>query len=434
MKREEEEEEGRDRLSQLPDDILINILLPLLDLKTLTLTSTLSTRWRNLYLSTARHLNIFHITVPDARYPRSSASSAVSKALFDLQHLVKITGLTVTIRISYGADQSRGPRAALRFALSRDVEHLNFRPHFADDYVSQHAVMNLPFSYSKTFGYNQRRQYCSPFYSKAYGRWYLGLPRELSASRWLKTLRLHNCHLPEQRFRLPATVTGLHADRCLFEDGNRRRMLFDFNTISPGLEELTIFNCDFVGEGISWLLGTEERVDVKIIGGSKLKSLTIKCNKFSSGYCTPTKISAPVLTSFRLVVHVLRQGVVSVDFPSLKNAVVDFFEYFKETNFFPECSDQEERDRVCADLCRLLQGLHNSESLSLSSTVIKALNAAPPEMLEEQSSPFVRLKRLKIGGVDNPEGNLPELCSEVKGYLLGGSPGAELVSSLWPYN
>ncbi|KAJ4826779.1 hypothetical protein Tsubulata_034764 [Turnera subulata] len=466
-KREEEEKGGkeRDRLSQLPDDILINILLPLLDINTLTLTSTLSTRWHKLYLSTARHLDILNITVADGNVPRnprsrapsavaktlsglqhrtarhlnililtvvpdyniaqntrSSASSAVAKTLSDLQHLVKISGLIFTIRVSCG-DQPL-PESVLHFALSRDVEHLNFRPHFADD-CDWHTAVTNPLA---RFRYIQRRQHCSPFYSKTCRRWYLGLPPKLFASRSLKTLSLLNCHLPEQRFRLPATVTVLHAERCLFEDGNHGMMLFDFNTISPGLEELTIVNCDFVGEGriLPWLPGTEV-LDVKIVGGSKLASLTIECNKLDRRrYCTPIKITAPVLTSFRVVVHVLREGIVSVDFPSLKNAVVDFFDS-KETNF-PGCSDQEERNRVCANLCRLLQGLHNSESVSLSSTVIKALNAAPG-MLKENPSPLVRLKSLKVGGVDNPEGSLPYLSSEVEGYLLGGSPGAELVSS-----
>ncbi|KAJ4822410.1 hypothetical protein Tsubulata_023539 [Turnera subulata] len=106
-----------------------------------------------------------------------------------------------------------------------------------------------------------------------------------------------------------------------------------------------------------------------------------------------------------------------------------------EVHALEECTSEESKviyeGRRVESLFKLLQGLGNAESVTLSSTSIQAVLRFP-ENLENQPSPFSRLKHLVVSASSH-EGKASgylEIPDKVMNYLLGGCTNVSLTFTL----
>ncbi|KAJ4823052.1 hypothetical protein Tsubulata_027787, partial [Turnera subulata] len=171
-----------------------------------------------------------------------------------------------------------------------------------------------------------------------------GLLRNGLACPSLKTLRLNRCSLGNT-FSFP-TVTSMHLENCCLDR-------IDLLLACPNLKELCLVDTVFD------LLGEKN-----LKAGPKLVRLSVEYKRPSKWGIT--KISAPGLEYFSFVVdHSVEIEYFPAvdDFPSLQCAVIDAAH---PTGRF---------DLI--EIIKFLRGLHNTEYLSLSPTLIQSVNHLP---------------------------------------------------------
>ncbi|KAJ4836396.1 hypothetical protein Tsubulata_021522, partial [Turnera subulata] len=191
------------------------------------------------------------------------------------------------------------------------------------------------------------------------------------------------------------TVRSLVLVDCLIRD----QLSCDFSTSWPNLEELQMVGCRF--------RGFQEKV--KILCGSKLAKLTMESNRFGPGM---DDISGDGVKWFRFVQQfTLLEALPKLKLQSLEHAEVDVSYHIKrdptlELNMNELISlmwsDEEDQDDcrtwVCLRLFDLLRGIGNAEFLSLSSATVQVLSEVLDDLVEDQPSLFHRLKFLKLEG------------------------------------
>uniref|UniRef100_A0A2P2KJM2 F-box domain-containing protein n=2 Tax=Rhizophora mucronata TaxID=61149 RepID=A0A2P2KJM2_RHIMU len=225
------------------------------------------------------------------------------------------------------------------------------------------------------------------------------LPKQILTYRPLKTLDLSSFVLP-QSFH-SSTIVVLRLRNCSFSAG-RGGYLNPFAGC-PNLNQLSLDNLDFKG------------CKVFKISAPQLLGLTISSTT-RSNYRRVLKncvfeISTPKLNSFRYEAVAAAMDFVSMDLPCVQYVDIAFSLPFVQSR------------EAYLSLTKLLQGLQNSQFVSLATSTIKALNAFP-DMLENQPSPFNRLKSLML----KPNGECTSLVIPIMvvKYLCGGSPSAEI--------
>ncbi|KAJ4827057.1 hypothetical protein Tsubulata_035711 [Turnera subulata] len=375
-----------DRWSELPEDILEKIVSSL-DVKSMVRVSSLtkSSRrlkklWPPFYPSIAFDCDL---------YSHTDCSSFYSK----LRHYTKLNKLEL-YNCSY-RDRSGNVARIIEFASTLNVHHIVFT-----------ALC------------------CT-------------IPKQMFSCTSFITLELKGCYFSPNDLRFPAVRT-LRLEHCwiLFRDKECSSGRVDFRQECPKLITLSLVECIFI-DTVSL-----QKV-VRMIMGPDLVNLTVVARECIRSNPHQMEILAPGLEDFTLLHNSAYARFPLVDFPALKHAVVDA----SKPNY-----PQEHQPEVCLSLCRFLQGLHNAEFISLSYSIIqpfieidvnsccfcKKTLAMVPGILEDQPSPFRRLKSLtlkmisdlkhwqrqkkkkkKTAKVDKKHWQIP---AEVVTYLLSGSP------------
>ncbi|KAJ4823053.1 hypothetical protein Tsubulata_027789 [Turnera subulata] len=353
-----------DRLSSLPDDIVLHILSFFLkDTKSFVRFSAVSRQWNT-------HLESF-----------------VRDFFFD--------------------DESLSPSAILEFLESQDVPkigtfHLSFRPPQkcrgeasygkVIDFATSRFVNNLAVNFN---------------YDRRYGKvWNTVLWKGLACPS-LKTLRLSCCSLGDT-FSFP-TVTTMHLENCSIQR-------FDLFLACPILKELCLVDPDF------YLLRGKTMKP-----GAKLVRLSVEYNRPTWWGITKISAPGLEYFRFVVDHGVDMEYFPVVDFPSLQCAVIDaahpmgIFDLIKNNQKLSKKlrGERRKQNRFCITLFKLLQGLHKAEYLSLSPAVIQVLSMLP-NIIERHSSPFARLKTLAL--LENPvDMDVLPIPANALVYLLGGS-------------
>lgn len=85
------------------------------------------------------------------------------------------------------------------------------------------------------------------------------------------------------------------------------------------------------------------------------------------------------------------------------------------------CTKQDKKKEAYLGLINMFKGLGNAQSVMLHSQTIEVLGSFPG-LLEQEPSPFKRLKSLQVA-----PNNKPLVPPHVMTYLLGGTPHAETI-------
>ncbi|KAJ4843849.1 hypothetical protein Tsubulata_035547 [Turnera subulata] len=360
-----------DRLSELPEEILLRILSFLRDGETLVRTSLLSKQWENLWRFFVPDLSFDSHADPAESGGGECFHSTVSTALEQLRHVPKIGKFEFTVHVdrTWPPNKNLLGDRVVDFALSRYVDHLVFN----------YICTNNP-------------------HSEPYNPW-SNIPRfdALLTCTSLKSLLVGGCYLSDLA-RHP-TLTSLTLERCIISYSHR-----NFAAMFPNLNTLCLRRCEYPNhcDGITM--------------GRSLVDLTLECDSFLY-----VEISAPGLKYFRYFFGKFKRFIwfPRVIFPSLEEAEVHALE---QVNY-----EDQEQDIILGgpeglSFFKLLQGLGNAESVTLSSTIIQALLSFP-ENLENQPSPFNnRLKHLvvKAPSHEGKGSGFLEIPDNVMNYLLGG--------------
>ncbi|KAJ4836395.1 hypothetical protein Tsubulata_021519 [Turnera subulata] len=392
--------DGVDRLSQLPDEIFLQILSKIDDGKSIHRICSLSKQWLKLPDSftqdfvydgrdTEEEYYTNRFTYYDSRQRYLHHMQAA--LLAEIRKAAKVGKLEYTYKVS---QKERLFQDDL-FKLARD----------------RHVQCLILHAYSRARG-------CLSYHG----------PSCLRKFTSLTTLHLTNfCFDLEDpefpRVLVLVTIRSLVLVDCVI----RGEFGCDFSTCWPNLEELQMVGCRFQGF---------KEMQVKVLCGSKLAKLTMESNKFGPG----TEISGDGVKWFRFVQQfTLHQVLPELKLQSLEHAEVDVSYHIRrdptlELNLneliclmWRDEEDQDDcRTQVCLSLFDLLRGLGNAEFLSLSPATVQVLSEVPAGLVEDQPSLFRRLKCLKL------EGNLissvqQEIPDEVKTFLLRDCPSATLI-------
>ncbi|CAL1375749.1 unnamed protein product [Linum trigynum] len=353
--REEENETSTttDRLSHLPR-FIIHHILSFLDAKSAVQTSVLSRVWRCAWKY-----------VPVLSFHRDSFEKYSSF----LKYVDRVLSLRfrLDVRTVSFIDGEKSPERTffpfakvIKYALSHEAQHL-----VIDLQNGEYIYETFRFCY--LFGMNLN---CN-----------------------LKTLKLRRVSV-DTRFDFSGfqMLNDLNLEQCLLcslDDEN-----VDPFAGFPCLKNLVLTQClhtDFAD-------GVGNR-SFKI-SGLQLLSLKLDCL-----LSLKIEICAPKLEFFALVHDLEFLNFSNLSIPSLVHADI-------------RVSDEEktiglDKERRMQHLIALLHGLNNATSLKLDNYTIQVLCNIDTEFLEQQTSPFTKLKSLKVGAVAVP--------SALLGYFLKGS-------------
>ncbi|KAF5753908.1 putative F-box domain, leucine-rich repeat domain superfamily, F-box-like domain superfamily [Helianthus annuus] len=360
-----------DRLSSLPDD-LIHKILAFLPIKDAIETSVLSSRWRFIWTSMP-YLNLSS----EDFYTLPKFSKFVTHVLSRRNNLTEVYSLKLTFR---GKASQVFVKRILNYAFSHNVQQLNVV------WLDVNSNMTFPLSLFSSKSLNSLTM-------QIVKRNHLmeTCLTSISELPTLTTLDLHS-----------VTLCDDEDDKCsgIFSKcANLKNLtLRDFATESDGL---SIFHPRLA----NLTLENDNFVKVVNVVAPQLENLTIR-------YCYAEHvISSPHLASFLYEgYHPLN---LSTDgFHSLEKADVGI-SCLQGTNAHPI---------VC-----LLQHLRSAKFLTLNLETVETLSSSLDLNLH-QPSPFVNLKSLKIYPLTtyswNPASKKVAISTELKSYLLDGSPGA----------
>ncbi|KAJ0431819.1 putative F-box domain, leucine-rich repeat domain superfamily, F-box-like domain superfamily [Helianthus annuus] len=362
-----------DRLSSLPDD-LIHKILAFLHIKDAIETSVLSSRWRFIWTSMP-YLNLSS----EDFYTLPKFSKFVTHVLSRRNNLTEVYSLKLTFR---GKASQVFVKRILNYAFSRNVQQLNVV------WLDVNSNMTFPLSLFSSKSLNsltmQIVERCRLMKTCLMSTWELPT---------LTTLDLHS-----------VTLCVDEADKCIgifSKCANLKNLtLKDFGTESDGL---SIFHPRLAN------LTLENTIFVKVVNvvAPQLENLTIR-------HCSAEHvISSPHLASF------LYEGFYPL------NLSTDGFHSLEKADICISVSQEEYAHRI---IC-LLQHLRSAKFLTLNLELVETLSSFLDLNLH-QPSPFVNLKSLKIYPQTayswNPASKKVKVAisTELKSYLLDGSPGA----------
>ncbi|XP_022022188.1 putative F-box/LRR-repeat protein At3g28410 [Helianthus annuus] len=357
-----------DRLSSLPDDLILKIL-SFIGTKQAIRTSVLSSRWRYIWTSTPcldfstrdfRTLDKFYKFVTGVL---SSRKSQIDVSSLELDLLRK-------------ASQSffkRSLNKILNYALSHNVQQLNITCwKGCESRLSRFSSQSL--EHLTLIGLSYKHSITTP------PTWDMQALTTLTL--FGVTLYADNTGESAGLFSNCANLKNLSLSFCKMGSGR-------FNICHPRLCNLTLERSN---EG--------EKGDV----APQLKNLTIK-------YWTGIHlISSPNLTSLQYEDYFFPLEV-SADLPHLEKVDICIH----------HCNDRADAHGI---VC-MLQKLHSVKFLTLNLEIIKIL-CSYVELISHQPSPFANLKSLEIYPKIHPdsEQTQPKVTTEVKNYFVDGSPGA----------
>ncbi|KAK9052903.1 hypothetical protein SSX86_029533 [Deinandra increscens subsp. villosa] len=366
-----------DRLSILPDDLILKIL-SFVRLKSAIRTSVLSSRWRYIWTS----MPYLNFSNEDFRN-LAKFSKFVTHLLSRRKNQIEVFSVRLTLPKKGGqAFVKKVINKILNYALSHNVQQLNiiYPPgkkiesplSFFSSKSLKHLTLTRAFTSDDSIMMTPRtwelpslatlNLYCVTLYGDSTDDESAGL--------------FSNC----------ANLKNLTLDRCRVEG------LDSFNICHPGITDLTLENifCN-VGNVVT----------------PELKNLTIK-------NCRGTHlISAPNLASLQYESNVYPLQF-SANLLHLDKADICIYHFSNSLK------------RTQEVLC-MLQQLHSVKILTLNFAIVKLLSSFV-ELISYQPSPFANLKSLNVhpGHVIPKDQTQPNvtMSTEVKNYLLDGSPGA----------
>ncbi|CAI0413384.1 unnamed protein product [Linum tenue] len=352
-----------DRLSNLPD-FIIHHILSFLDTKSAVQTSVLSRVWQCAW----KHVPVLNVR-SDSFQQYSSFDRFVENVL-SLRHPFSVRSMSYAVyehEEEEGEDEEEKKFAqfvkVIKYALSHDTQQLAFT-------LSYVGEAEYGYRFSDLFGTNLN---CS-----------------------LKSLELgHVCidsGLGSSGFQM---LTTLELVLCLLasdQDGE-----FDPFSNFPCLKNLVMSHCRHLDIDMH---GNERRLK---ICGPQLLSLELELVSSSN-----MEIFAPRLKFFRLEHDLESLNFSKLTLPSLDDAVI----MINDEVEFMEGNEGSVRQGVVS----LFQGLSNVTTLQLDSVTIEDLSSIF-EFLEQQASPFTKLKTLMVKGDTVPYVLL--------NYFLKGSSSTE---------
>ncbi|MFS8019369.1 putative F-box domain, leucine-rich repeat domain superfamily, F-box-like domain superfamily [Helianthus anomalus] len=327
-----------DRLSSLPDDLILKIL-SFIDTKHAIRTSVLSSRWRYIWTSTPR----LDFSTRDFR-TLAKFSKFVTGVLSGRKNQIDVS--SVKFILIGRASQSfikRILNKVLNYALSHNVQQLNITcRHGCESLLSRFSSQSL--KHLTLIGLTFKNSITTP------PTWDMLALTTLTL--FCVTLYADNAGESAGLFSNCANLKNLTLNSCRMEWGR-------FNICHPRLSNLTLEN-------------SHEGGDVVAL---QLKNLTIRNSRGIH------QISVPNLASLRYEGHF---------FPLKVSAELLHLEMVDICLLHPSDSRADAHDIVC-----LLQKLHNVKFLKLNPEVIRIL-CLHVELISHQSSPFANLKSLKI--------------------------------------
>ncbi|CAI0413409.1 unnamed protein product [Linum tenue] len=369
---EEEEDQDttpKDRLSRLPD-FIIHHILSFLDTKSAVQTSVLSRVWRCAWK---------HVPVLDLRsesFKRYSRFQLYVDKVLSLRYPVNLHKLSYLsekdMSLSFLIPMKKRDYAqfvrAIEYALRHDTQHLsinlNHRLHYDEYYES-------PNLFSTTLNCNLKTLELDNIATDI---------RFLSFGfRTLSTLKLGGCSL---FFHHEEDLDPFSNLPCLQD----LAVIESFNRLPQHLSEMRFK-----------------------VSGLQLLSLVLE----SADFCK-IEVCAPKLKSFRFREDDDGETFISLvlSAPSLDHADISVYPHISVHGH--ECVKER--------LVSLFRGLHNVESLTLHSILLKVLSDLDA-FLEQQPSPFTRLKLLKLPSTS--------IHYKVANYFFKGSSCAKPVIELF---
>ncbi|XP_074326151.1 uncharacterized protein LOC141664157 [Apium graveolens] len=434
------EHEGEDRISRLPDD-LIHRIYSFLDAKEAVQSSVLSTRWKLIW-TTLPSVAFGQYGESDACLPfynTSRYAMFIRHVLTNRNHQSYLSELKMhvprklTVQQSVSRKKFRGcvVEKFIQYAILHNVECLNISLGYRHKFFKLSAFSSKSLK-NLTLG-NVQLEICkeesdcwvlpaltslhlkNEYYHlynyrdvnhKVPESWLTSLPalKSLYLDFWdlkemrlslpdLTSIRLERCRLPETVLDVPALLT-LHLDTY-----SLTKNVSDMFSTLASLRNLTL------------ILGKVSMQRDHIISCPQLLNLKI------TTYCHAPHgnivVSAPLLCNFS------SSGLFSIKFEvqELENVDIKLKDWFS----YVGCEYMEYYQRFTC----MLSGLGAANNLSFDLESIKAL-AKNSDSLASISSPFYNLKCVKLP----KECRASTIPSALKSYLLSGSPGATIVTSL----
>ncbi|MFS8006602.1 putative F-box domain, leucine-rich repeat domain superfamily, F-box-like domain superfamily [Helianthus anomalus] len=360
-----------DRLSNLPDDLIYRIL-SYISIKHVVQTSALSSRWRYIWTSVP-HLNFS--TTDFRRLPRFS--KFVTRLLSGRNNQSEVFSVNFTFR---GKVSQEFVQRILDYAFSHNVQQLN--------------ITCLP-----------GRLYCLAEF-----------PHSLFSSQSLKhftfTGRIQTWNATVPTWSLPNLTT---LNLTYYDDTWDGLFSNCANLKNLTLKSSTSLNCFGISHpGLSSLTLEDDNVRVNVVT-PQLKSLTIK------NWRGVHLISAPNLSSLHYTDHYCSYK----DNDDGPLQLPTDLRHLEKVDII--ITSDHDNKAYTHKIVRLLQQLRYVKFLTLSLELVKFFSSSA-ELFMHQTSPFVNLKSLKIyPGYVSPFDQAQQkvtMSTEVKDYLLGGSPGA----------
>ncbi|XP_076917239.1 putative F-box/FBD/LRR-repeat protein At4g03220 [Bidens hawaiensis] len=363
---QQQQQEEEDRLSLLPDVLLIYIF-SFIDTKLAVQASLLSKRWVNLWSSTPV-LNFNSSEFISFRNPKPAFDSFIDNVLATRNQLIKLDSVSIK------TTDHNALAKVLNYAGMHRVGSLNVD-------MSEYLTKCRPISFLDSLS---------------------GL------GGLLKCLRLKGM-LEFGAFPVCSGLVSLRLERV-------KIVVSEPFSCFPNLRELFLVNCK---------LECESRA-MEVIG-FRLTRLTISSCFYQPIPYEKVVVLAPKLEKVEL------EGLIPMEFEAsdmseLDTVYVDCCFSFQQVtdwniyNFHPDEYEQK------VNLIRILWCLRNAKCVHLSPSTIKLLSLSH-SMLDEEQSPFVKLKVLNL--IPPPNKPVSELLLSVANYLLKGSPEAVVKSLPW---
>ncbi|CAN1749029.1 F-box/FBD/LRR-repeat protein At4g00160 [Linum perenne] len=363
---DEDEQEGIDRLSDLPDCV-INHILSFIDTKFIVQTSVLSKRWTSLW----KDVNVLKVRRNNFRN-KSSFMRHVHKFLSHRSDSIVFD----SISLDFG---SRGLKeigeildSIMRCSSSSKVRHLSV---FYRSGLSRYLAHSIDaYGHYESLEILELKEFRIDYF-------------EFMRFKLLSTLELHHCSI------------GL---------GRTSDVVDPLTNLPPCLKHLKLLQC-----------GSLKTVQ---ISAPQLLDLEIQDLWCQEGI----ELFAPMLKSFDISVGILqlrKMKVYRLNFPSLAHANIRLWQPLGRFDDHTVCTS------VALGYVDFLRGLHNAESLTIHYGKLCQLQGGKPwkqhhflfgEMRPE-ASPFTRLKTLRMQFPQEP----PSVPNQVIRYFFGGSSSAE---------
>ncbi|KAL9374619.1 hypothetical protein Peur_031498 [Populus x canadensis] len=220
------------------------------------------------------------------------------------------------------------------------------------------------------------------------------LPPAFLTCQSLKTLQLSGFNFKALGFALPNLIS-LSLSHCSFTNPS------DFDDPFASclkLKNLSLRSCSFLSSKVLKISGLQ-LLNLEIVGLGYMNL---------AGLLYRIDIFAPKLISF---VYKLSHV---VDFSGLHLPSLNFARVHV-------CTKQDKKKEAYLGLINMFKGLGNAQSVMLHSQTIEVLGSFPG-LLEQEPSPFKRLKSLQVA-----PNNKPLVPPHVMTYLLGGTPHAKTI-------